>query len=224
MGGGDAVLARLASFPLLEGLEPRDRMDLLASARLVHVSKGSVVFGLSSPCDNYLFVTAGSVKVSQVAENGREIVLYRVGRGDTCILTANCLLTSQDYPAEGVAENDVEAIVLSSGCFQRLMSASAIFREFVMQAYATRLSGLLLLLQEVVMRKTDCRLADRLLSLMNGDGMVRSSHQELAAELGTAREVVSRQLKEFERRGWVRLERRNLVVLANESLRRLAGS
>ncbi len=222
--GGDAVAGRLASFPLLEKMGESERRDLLASARVVQVSKGSAVFGLGSPCDHYLLVTAGSVKVSQVAENGREIVLYRVGRGETCILTANCLLTQQDYPAEGVVESDVEAIIISSGCFQRLMAGSAVFREFVLQAYATRLSGLLLLLQEVVMRKTDCRLADRLVSLRDGDGVVRSSHQELAAELGTAREVVSRQLKEFERRGWVKLERRSLVVLDEDNLKQLAGS
>lgn len=216
-------LERITAYPPLDGLTEADRRTFLAGATAVSVPKGTEVFAVGAPCNSYLKVITGVVKVSQIAENGREIVLYRVGDGETCIITTNCLISHADYPAEGIAETDIEAVALSAPAFHQLMADSAHFRDFVLASYADRIADLLLLVEEVVSRKTDCRLANCLVNRVDPDGTVTASHRELAAELGTAREVVSRQLKEFERRGWLTLDRGSLTLHDRDALAALAA-
>lgn len=142
------------------------------------------------------------MRIQKVGENGREIVLYRIAPGDICIVTTACLMSDLDYDAEGVAETDIEAQALPIAGFRELLAKSASFREFVFKTYGTRISTLLLLIEEVAFGRIDQRLASCLLKRARGGAEVKATHQELAVELRTAREVVSRQLKEFERRGW----------------------
>ncbi|CCG42420.1 Crp/Fnr family transcriptional regulator [Magnetospirillum molischianum] len=177
------------------------------AARLVRVPAGTVLFRDGATCQNYVLVVEGAIRVHKISEGGREIVLYRVESGQTCVLTANCLITARDYDAEGIAETDVEMIVLPVHAFRKLLALSESFRDFVFSAYASRLSDLLLLIEEVAFGRIDVRLAGWLAARIGPGGTIRTTHQEIAVELGTAREVISRQLKEFERRGWVRLGR-----------------
>jgi CRP/FNR family transcriptional regulator len=162
------------------------------------------------------------VRVQQLSESGREIVLYRITGGDTCVLTTASLLAHQHYAAEAIAETAVDAIALPRDAFDRLMADSATFRDFVFRSYASRLTNLLLLVEEVAFGRMDTRLAERLVARCGADGIVALTHHDLAVELGTAREVVSRQLKEFERRGWVTLERGRVIVTDEQGLRTLS--
>lgn len=216
----------IASFPPLARLELR-ALDLLRSGAVpVTVPAGTVLFRNGSACEHYLMCLAGSVRVQMTAETGREIVLYRVGRGETCVLTTSCLMTRADYRAEGIAETAVEAVTLSAARFRALVAESEVFREFVFSSFGTRLADLILLVEEVAFGRIDQRLAQVLLDRRPcGPGPALAvTHQEIAAELGTAREVVSRQLKEFERRGWVALARGRIALLRPEALRDLAGT
>lgn len=208
------------AFPALEGLDAAARQRL-NEARRVTVDAGEVVFREGEACRHYLMVLAGSVRVQMVSEQGREIVLYRVGEGETCVLTTACLMGGNPYNAQGVVESQVTALMLPAHAFRDLVADSAGFREFVFSAYGTRLSDLLLLVSEVAFRRVDARLAAFLLERAGGEGLV-ITHQGLAVELGTAREVVSRQLKEFERRGWVRMSRGRVAVVEAEGLSALA--
>ena len=202
------VLDRLLEdFPDLSGLEPEARVRLGSGCRAVTVPPGTVLFAEGDVCQSYVLVLSGSVKVRKVSESGREIVLYRVERGQTCVLTTACLMGATDYSAEGVAETEVEAVVVPSALFRALIDTSPVFRAFVFSVYATRVSDLLMLIEEVAFGRIDVRLSHTLLDRADGDGRMVGTHQDLATELGTAREVVSRQLKDFERRGWVTLGR-----------------
>ncbi|MBF0306284.1 MAG: Crp/Fnr family transcriptional regulator [Alphaproteobacteria bacterium] len=209
-------------FPDLSRLEDEPMRLLARSARRIEVPAGTVLFSEGAECSSYVLVLAGSILVRKVSENGREIVLYRVERGQSCVLTTSCLMTRADYAAEGIAETPVGAAVVPAATFQTLLGLSARFRDFVFSAYATRIADLLMLIEEVAFGRIDLRLAQALLAQRDERGEIRGTHQDLAVELGTAREVVSRQLKEFERRGWLALHRGRIEVLAPAALAEMA--
>ncbi len=211
----------LERFPALRGLEESALRTLIRSVRVVSLPPGAKAFEASTPCDNYLMVASGCIRVQQVSESGREIVLYRVRDGETCVLTTACLLAHESYSAEAIAETEVLGLIVPRSCFDQLIAESRPFRDFVFTAYASRITDLMLLIQEVAFGHIDIRLAHRLLDLSDSVGTVPLTHHELAVELGTAREVVSRQLKEFERRSWIRLVRGRIEVLDGNALRSL---
>ncbi len=182
------------------------------SAQQVRLPAGAKAFEPGAHCDYYLLVVAGTVRVQQIAESGREIVLYRVGGGESCVLTTACLLAHQPYAAEGIAETEVDAVIVPQATFHRLLGESSGFRDFVFESYASRIADLMLVVEDVAFRRVDVRLAERLLNRARENPTIQLTHQDLAVELGTAREVVSRQLKEFERRGWVSLGRGSVSV------------
>lgn len=215
--------AWIDQFPQLCALEPA-AIALLEQGTEIHaLPVGSYAFTVGSPCNRYLMLLAGTVRVQHTAENGREIVLYRIGPGESCILTAAGLLSHEDYAAEGVAETDVRAAALVRDAFDRLLAGSPVFRSFVFQSYASRLTSLLTLVEEVAFQRVDARLARRLIVLAGPDGQIETTHQRLAQELGTAREVVSRQLKEFERRTWISQRRGWITIHAPTALADLAA-
>jgi len=198
--------------PALSGLDEATRERLRSLSRRAALPAGTRVFGEGSPCQAYLILLSGEVRVQKVAESGREIVLYRVLAGETCIVTTACLMSGVDYDAEGIAESDVTAQILPESGFRELLGRSEAFRDFVFRAYGSRISSLLMLIDEVAFGRMDRRLAACLLTRAKGTGVVTATHQDLAMELGSAREVVSRLLKEFERRGWVALSRGSVTL------------
>ena len=210
----------MENLPAIPGLEAEALALIAQAARSVSVAGGQGVFHPGSPCTAFLVVTAGSVKVSTVTDSGREMLLYRVGRGQTCVLTTAALLAQGDYDAEGVAEADTEALAIPRAAFEELLARSPAFRRFVFSSYGERLRDLIGLVQEVSQRHVDRRLARFLAE--RAEAPVTMTHQEIAAELGTAREVVSRLLKQFAGEGLVAIERRHIVVSEPARLSRLA--
>jgi len=210
-----------AAFPALAKLDAAGARILEAGLRSVDIPAGTVLFRDGGDCTTYLLVQEGAVRVQKVAENGREIVLYRVERGQSCVLTTNCLLGGGLYGAEGIAETAVRALVLPATTFRGLLAGSEAFRDFIFSVYAARIADLLLLIEEVAFGRIDVRLAAWLRGRADGGGDVQATHQEISVELGTAREVISRQLKDFERRGWVELHRGRVRVADAAALSRL---
>jgi len=213
----------LDRFPLLAALPATERQRLAVSAQALQVPAGVTIFRPGDACENYFMVVEGSVRVQKVAENGREIVLYRVESGETCVLTTSCLLASERYPAEGVTETEVSARALPLSSFHALLSSSEPFRRFVFGSFGARMAELMTLVEAVAFGRMDSRLAQRLLALGGSAGCIQITHQQLAAELGSAREVVSRLLKEFEHRGWIALERGQIMVRDIAALTRSAS-
>ena len=211
-----------ARFAGLDRLEPALRARLVAAARQVHIPRGTTVFGPARPPEHLMLLLSGTVRVQQTSESGREIVLYRVQAGESCVMTAACLMAYADHAAEGVAESDLDAILLPRATFDELIAQSPSFRTFVFSAYARRMNDLFMVIDEVAFQRMDVRLAQRLVALAEGQGggpcTVRATHAQLAAELGTAREVVSRQLQEFQRRGWVTAARGTITLTDRAAL------
>jgi CRP/FNR family transcriptional regulator len=213
----------LSAFPALAALDDPVARRVLAAAQVVELPAGETMFRAGDACHHYVMVLAGSIRVHKVSESGREIVLYRVERGQTCVLTTSCLFTATPYSAEGVTETSVSAAVLSRADFNEAIAGSAGFRRFVFAAFGERIDGLMALIEAIAFGRVDERLAKRLLALANAVAVITVTHQQLATELGTAREVVSRLLKEFERRGWVALTRGEIAIRDRAALERLAA-
>lgn len=211
----------LDRFPALRALEPETASVLEKGAQLVDLPAGQTVFGTGDECHNYLLVIDGSVRVQMTSEFGREIVLYRVASGESCVLTTSCLLAHKTYAAEGVTETPVRAVAIPARLFLDLLGRSPALRSFVFATYGSRIADLMMLVEEVAFGRLDFRLA-RFLLKHGAEDEIGVTHQALAVELGTAREVVSRQLKEFERRSWVKLSRGRIRVLDPAALERLS--
>lgn len=211
----------LDSFPALRALDDAAWREILAQVQPLSLPAGVLAFKEGDVCRNYLLVLEGSVRVQKLSSSGKEIVLYRVESGQSCVLTTSCLLSGEHYHAEAITETPVRAVAIPQPAFQRALAIPA-FREFVFATYGQRVTSLVTLIDAIAFGRMDQRLARQLLEMADTDGVVVATHQELARELGTAREVISRLLKEFERHGWLTLERGRLHVATPDALRELA--
>ncbi|WP_372988936.1 Crp/Fnr family transcriptional regulator [Sulfitobacter sp.] len=209
-------------FPGLARLETSAKKRIMAQSALVEVPQGTTIFGPGKSPENMLFLLKGTVRVQQVSDTGHEIVLYRIHAGESCVLTTACLLAYEDYSAAGIAETPVQAAAIPRDVFDDLVGQSKSFRDFVFAAFSKRITDLFLMIDEVAFQKLDVRLADKLIALANDDNVVATTHQKLSVELGTAREVISRQLQEFQRRGWVEQARGSVTLTDRTQLARLA--
>lgn len=220
MTNPDTAQRAVERFPALAGLAP-DRLErLLAAAELRRVPAGSILFDADQPCRGFPLVLEGAVRVLMNAPNGREILLYRVDPGQGCILSGGCLLGHSDYAARGIAEEDVTLLNLSPAEFNTLLLEHEPFRRFVFGMYGERLAEVMQLVEEVAFRRLDERLAQL---LVHRGPVIEATHQKLADELGSVREIVSRLLRSFEQRGWVKLERERVTLADPKSLAALAA-
>ncbi len=216
--------AWLETFPELARLSADDRALLLARSQVVALPAGMTVFAPGQAAESFLLLLEGTVKVQQVSPGGREIVLYRVSGGESCIMTTACLLSHDSYAAEGQTETPVEAVALPQEAFDLLLARSPDFRRFVFADYARRIGDLMQVVEEVAFERIDKRLAQKLIARAGAADLVTGTHQDLAIELGSAREVVSRHLKELQRRGLVELSRGRIALLDRSGLEALAAA
>jgi len=207
---------------LTELLKQKGFEYLNTQSQKVTVPANSTVFRQGDACKNYLLVLQGSVKVFSRAENGREIILYRVQNGQSCTLTTACLFANNPYPAEGITEIDSTALMIPLPIFNRALAESEEFRRIIFDQYAKRLSDVINLVESLSFGHIDIRLARLLLQLSENSNTIETTHHILATELGSAREVISRQLKEFEKRQIITLQRGSITVTNREELLKVA--
>lgn len=194
--------------------------DVSQQVKTVSIPANTTLFDYGSACVMLPLVLDGSVRVFKQSESGREISLYRVTKNQLCIVTLSCLLGGSNYPATGVTESAVSAIVIPDSLFHQLLAEHKSFRESVFQLFAERMSGLMQLINEVTFHKLDQRLAQLLLSK---GSVIKESHQQVADELGSVREIVSRVLKQFEERNWIKLARKQIEVLDIKALEQFSS-
>jgi CRP/FNR family transcriptional regulator, anaerobic regulatory protein len=218
-----ASMTWIQRFADLKSLPPALAAELDARATKVTLPAGTHVFDPGQPARNMLLLLSGTVRVQQSSGSGREVFLYRVHAGESCVLTTACMLADEAYTAEGIAETEVQAVAIPRAVFDDLSGRSAEFRSFVFRAWSHRIAELFSLIDDIIFQRMDVRLAERLLALEQ-HGVILVTHQALSVELGTAREVVSRLLGEFQRRGWVSLARGEVRVVSREGLIHLARS
>jgi CRP/FNR family transcriptional regulator len=208
----------LALYPVLDTIDADLRRRLFGQAQTATVPNGTVLFDENQPCRGFPFLIGGAVRVVKASSNGRELPLYRVLPGETCIISSSCLLGHIDYNARGVAEGETTLVLLPRPLFDELLGSQP-FRNFIFRLFSERVCDLMQLVEEVAFRKLDQRLA----ALLLGKGrLVHTTHQHLADELGSVREIVSRLLKGLAEQKLVSLGREQVEILDPGGLRALA--
>ena len=206
-------------YPVLAELD-RDLLDrVLDRSEAVSLAAGTQVFEELQACTAFPFILAGEIRVYKQALNGRELSLYSVAPGDACVVTAGCLLGDEPYNAAGKVRADCAVVMTPEGEFERLLTSRP-FREYIFGLFSQRILGLMQLVEEVAFRKLDQRLAGWLL---NQEGPIKTSHQALADELGTVREMVTRLLNSLADSGLVSLSRGSIKILDRPGLEKTAA-
>lgn len=186
--------------------------EILAAGRHQVIPAGNQIYTEGDDCSAIAFVLSGDIRVYKIGQTGREITLYEIGPGETCILNASCILSGQTYPANAVTLSDAGLFLVPSAEFRRLVSQHEKVRDFIFTLLSRRLTGVMELVEEVAFGHMDERLLDYLVE-KSADNRLETTHQKIANDLGTSREVVSRLLKDLERKGRVQLSRNAITLL-----------
>jgi CRP/FNR family transcriptional regulator len=185
----------------------------------------ATIFAEGDQCRAFTILTQGRVRVFAIGETGREITLYRFARSESCILTASCILSDHLFPAIATVEEAAEALVVSHTCFQSWVDTFPVWRAYVFHLLSRRLAAVMAVVEEVAFRRVDVRIAELLLRWpMSDTGLILRTHQEIAADLGSSREVVSRILADFATSGLVHLARGSITILDRPGLARRAAN
>lgn len=209
--------------PVLGRIDPPLSREFMAEAYLAHIPAHKDVFVEGDQADAIAMLLSGVVRVYKIGETGREITLYRFGPGESCMLTANAILSRQTFPALATVEEDAEAIMIPAGAFRAWIGRSEPWRDFVFDLLAQRMSSMLAVVDEVTFRRMDSRLAAFLVERSAEQNPVLVTHQEIASELGSSREVISRILADFAALHLLHLGRGSIEVLNGDVLRERAA-
>lgn len=193
--------------------------EIIQQLPVVKIAAGQVIFHQGQACESYFVLVEGSAKVVARSAAGKEVVLYHVRPGDVCVLTTACLLGRENFPAEAIAETDMTLHMMPKRLFDELLDTSAEFRAKVFASFGERMAGLIKTIEKVALESIEQRLARFL--LLQPDRHIQMTHQDLAQEIGSVREVVSRQLKRFEEQGALKLGRGSIEILDRDALYRL---
>jgi len=194
--------------------------ELVARAPIVRVPAGARLFDAGHPCPGFPIVDEGSVRVCLAAPDGRRLELYRVEPGEVCVVSATCLFAHRVATASGEARTETALRLISPADFEAVCERDPVLRRYVMGLMAERLADLMALVEAVAFQRLDQRLAALLCARAPG---LRATHQQLADELGTVREIVSRLLRRFERDGWVTLGRERIDIVDAAALQQVCA-
>ena len=212
------------ALPVLQHAEAPLVREFVEAAWISRIPAGRDVFVEGDQVNAIALLISGVVRVYKVGETGREITLYRFGLGKSCILTANAILSQQSFPAIATVEQEAEAVMIPADAFRDWVGRYDRWRGFVFDLLSQRLASVMALVDEVAFRRLDARVAGLLLERSRADNPIHVTHQDIAAELGSSREVISRLLEDFAGRGFIRSARGTIEVLDRESLQtRLVG-
>lgn len=211
------------AFPFVSGLNSGLRQEFDHACSLKSIRQGSHLTGSGTACQFMTFVLEGCIKIFKLSPEGREITLFRVTPGECCIMSAACILSGKSFPAMAVAEEAVTAVVLPGMTFIDFFSKSTALRQYIMGMFADRFEAMAMLVEEVTFNRMDKRLAKFLVQKCQQEKL-ETTHEAIAFELGTAREVVSRLLNDFQKKGYVRLSRGEVSVDSLKALLSLSES
>ena len=208
----------LSMYPPLRAIEDPLWRKIADNAQIARMPPDTVVFREGDACKYYLLVVDGSLRVQKTTADGHEIVLYHIKPGETCELTTCCLLCDSTLSAYAITETAATVVRIPKAEFKKALDQSPLFKKFVFKSIDQGLTDLISVIENVAFVPTHQRLADFLLTKMSQQNPIQLTHQELANELGTAREVISRLLKEFEHHGWVKLHRGWIEIINKAAL------
>ncbi len=210
----------LDSYPVINEAGSEFREQINQYAILKKIPAGESIFLENDTCSYFALMLSGRVRVFKEGENGREVTLYRFEKGESCILTMSCILSDSLYPAIAVAEEDSEAFLIPARVFREWISRFDAWRKYVFEILAKRLSTVIMVVEEVAFRRVDSRIAELLMNKTDKQGTIHLTHQQIASEIGSSREVVTRLLKDFEHEKLISLSRGIITILNKEGLQK----
>lgn len=213
-------------FPIWNSLTKAEQEQLLQAAVKRKVKRGTLLHNGSSDCIGLLVVCSGQLRIFTISEEGREITVYRLFEQDICLFSAACVMQNIQFDISVEAEKDSELWIIPSDVYKGLMTKSAVIANFTNQIMASRFSEVMWLMEQIMWRSVDKRLAEFLLeeSEVEGSSSLKITHEKIANHMGTAREVITRMLRYFQEEKMVVLSRGVVELLDKEKLRRLAGA
>lgn len=212
-------------FPVWDELTPAQRQRLSAAVVSRNIQKGNVIHRGSLDCTGLLIVQSGQLRAYTTSEEGREITLYRLIEMDVCLFSASCIMRSIQFDISIEAERDTRVWVVPPDVYQMLMEESAAVANYTNELMGSRFSEVMWLMEQILWRRVDQRLADFLLreSALEGTAALSTTHEKIANHLGSAREVVTRMLRYFQSEGLVRLSRGCVELTDMKRLSALSG-
>ena len=211
-------------FPIWNKLSPEHKERLASAAELLKAKAGSTVHNGSMDCLGLLLIRSGQLRVYTLSSEGREITLYRLFDHDICLFSASCVMPNIQFDVIIDAEKDCEMWVLPSCLFKDLMEESAVVANYANQLISSRFSEVMWLMEQIMWKSFDKRLASFLLeeSILEGSASLKITHEKIANHMGTAREVVTRMLRYFQSEGMVKLTRGAVELIDKDRLEALA--
>jgi len=206
------------ALPFLQQADMQMVHEFQKAAFFTKIPAGKDVFIEGDRADAIALLISGVVRVYKIGETGREITLYRFGLGESCILTANAILSQKSFPAIATVEEDAEAVMIPADAFRDWIKRYDLWREFVFDLLSDRLSTVMAVVDEVVFQRMDRRVSSWLMDRFSSENPIHVTHQEIAADLGSSREVISRILEDFSREGLIKPGRGAIEILDFEGL------
>jgi CRP/FNR family transcriptional regulator, anaerobic regulatory protein len=212
----------MALFPVFQQLLEKDRHSIFAAAQVASLPRDQLLLRQNQQCQYIPLVLSGSLRIFKLAPNGREMTLYRIGAGETCLISVGCQMAGEDYPAQAQVEEDAQLFLLPAIIYHELLEPKPAWKDFVIQTMYGHLTEVLETLEAIAFERMDRRLVRWLLDrTQDKAGVVDATHETIAIELGTVREVVSRLIGELRGKGLVRQGRGKIEVLDAARLKNL---
>lgn len=224
ISGSERIDRVRQALPFLTTKESSFNHSFFEHASLITVQKDQHICLEGGECPNLALLLNGTARIYKLGENGKEITLYRIGKGESCILTASCILSGEPFPAYAVCETEVTAVIISASNVKQWLAEHSIWRDYIFGLISHRLSNIISVVEEVVFRRMDARIAQYLIDATPNTASVQTTHQVIASDLGTSREVVSRILKDLEQAEFIQINRGNITILDRENLRKKVAS
>lgn len=187
--------------------------------------KGSYIYGFTDACLGFVYVKQGSIRVYITSDEGREITLFHIAKDDTCILSSACALSGVSLDVQMVAESDTELLAMGAGTFEKLVQSNIYVKSFAYELTAKRLSSVVWILEQILFAHFDLRMAQFLLSVYNrtDSTIIKMTQEAIAREVNSAREVVARMLKQFEKDGIISIKRGTIIIKDLNALEKIAN-
>ena len=214
----------LESLPPFELSKEGIEEDFLKNSIYQIIPKEEIITNEGDTCNYLAFIVEGSVRVYKFGETGREITLYRISEGESCILTASCVMSNKTFPAIALSETELKVLLIPSDVFREWVKKHTFWASYFYNLLSDRLTDVITIIEEVAFKKMDVRIADFLISYFtkSNNSEINITHQTIASELGSSREVVSRLLKDIEHDGLITLSRNKILLLNKPKLLNLA--
>ncbi len=211
-------------FPVWDKLTGAERTLLEQSAVRRSAPKGTLLHNGSADCVGVFLICSGQLRAFILSDEGKEITIYRLFERDLCLFSASCMMRSIQFDVTIEAEKDSELWVIPTDVYKKLMDTSAVVANYTNQVMASRFSEVMWLVEQVMWKSFDRRLASFLLeeSTLDGSDTLRITHDRIAAHMGTAREVVTRMLRYFQEEGMVNLTRGAIELKDKKRLQELS--